>query len=119
MNLSSYLSWNILVMSGLVLLNCHMHKLAKLQKRVLRSIVSTFAVSLGLLVHYRNGISLSFIYRYYLGRCSSELAKLVPYLYSHWRSTRYTNRLHHFLSPFLDVIRMAMPKISFFAQLDS
>ena len=40
--------------------------------------------------------SLSLFYRYYFGRCSSELAQLVPLPYSRGRSTRYSDRLHDF-----------------------
>ena len=44
----------------------------------------------------RNVASLSLFYRYYFGRCSSELAELVPLPYSRGRSTRYSDRLHDF-----------------------
>ena len=40
--------------------------------------------------------SLSLFYRYYFGRCSSELAELVPLPFSRGRSTRYSDRLHDF-----------------------
>ena len=40
--------------------------------------------------------SLSLFYRYYFGRCSSELGELVPRPYSRGRSTRYSDRLHDF-----------------------
>ena len=40
--------------------------------------------------------SLSLFYRYFFGRCSSELAQLVPLPFSRWRSTRYSDRLHDF-----------------------
>ena len=43
------------------------------------------------LTHRRNVASLSFFYRYYFGRCSSELAQLVPLPYSY-----YSNRLYDF-----------------------
>ena len=33
---------------------------------------------------------------YYFGRCSSELAQLVPFPYSRGRSTPYSDRLHDF-----------------------
>ena len=33
---------------------------------------------------------------YYFGRCSSELAQLVPLPYSRGRSTHYSGRLHDF-----------------------
>ena len=36
------------------------------------------------------------LYRYYFGRCSSELAQLVPLPYSQGRSTCYSDRLHDF-----------------------
>ena len=39
---------------------------------------------------------LSLFYRYYFGRCSSELAQLVPLPYSRGRSTHYSDRLHDF-----------------------
>ena len=62
--------------------------------------------------------SLSLFYMYYFGKCSSKLAQLVPLPYSRGRST-HSDRLHDFLSPFLDVKRMSMPAVSFLAQLDS
>ena len=48
------------------------------------------------LAHCRNVTSLSLFYRYYFGKCLSELAQLVPLPYSRGRSTRYSNRLHDF-----------------------
>ena len=48
------------------------------------------------LAHRRNVASLSLFYRYYFGRCLSELAQLVPLPYSRGRSTRYSDRLHDF-----------------------
>ena len=56
----------------------------------------SLAASLELLTHHRNGASLSLFYRYYLGRCSSELAQLVPLPYSRGRFTCYCDRLHDF-----------------------
>ena len=51
----------------------------------------------GLLVlHLLPVASLSLFYRYYFGRCSSELAEVVPLSYSRGRSTRYSDRLHDF-----------------------
>ena len=44
--------------------------------------------------HRRNVASLSLFYRYYFGRCSSELAQLVSLPYSRGRSTRSSDRLH-------------------------
>ena len=48
------------------------------------------------LAHRRNVASLSLFYRYYFGRCYSELAQLVLLPFSWGRSTRYSERLHDF-----------------------
>ena len=40
--------------------------------------------------------TLSLFYSYYFGRCSSELAQLVPFPYCRGRSTHYSDRLHDF-----------------------
>ena len=61
--------------------------------------------------------SLSLLYRYYFGRCSSELAELVPLPFSQGGSTRYSDRLHDYLSPFLDITRMSMSTVSFLPHL--
>ena len=52
--------------------------------------------SLQPLAHCQNVTSLRLFYKYYFGRCLSELAQLVPLPYSGGRSTRYSDRLHHF-----------------------
>ena len=54
------------------------------------------AASLESLAHYQNVDRLSLFFRYYFGRCSSELAQLVSITYSRERSTCYSNRLHDF-----------------------
>ena len=46
------------------------------------------------LAHRRNVASLGFFYRYYFGRCLSELTQLVPLPYSRGRSTCYSDRFH-------------------------
>ena len=38
----------------------------------------------------------AFFYRYYFGRCSSELVQLFPLPFSQGRSTCYSDRLHDF-----------------------
>ena len=48
------------------------------------------------LARYQNVDSLSLFYRYYFGRCSSDLAQLVPLPYSPGKSTCYSDRLHDF-----------------------
>ena len=70
--------------------------LDKLQKRICRIVGPSLAASLEPLAHLRNVASLSLFYRYYFGRCSSELAQLVPLPFSRGRSTRYSDRLHDF-----------------------
>ena len=56
----------------------------------------SLAASLEPLAHCQNMASLSLFYRYYFGRCSSELAELVPLPFSRGRSTRNSDRLHGF-----------------------
>ena len=75
---------------------CYLELLDKLQKRICRTVGPSLAAFLEPLVHRRNVASLSLFYSYYFGRCSSELAQLVPLLYSRGRSTRYSDRLHDF-----------------------
>ena len=84
-------AWNTVVLSGLVLLvatwNCWI---------IYKNVGPSLAASLEPLAHRRILASLSLFYRYYFGRCSSELAQLVPLPYSRGRSTRYSDRLHDF-----------------------
>ena len=75
---------------------CYLELLDKLQKRIYRTIGPSLATSLEPLAHCQNVASLSLFYRYYFGRCSSELAQLVPLPFYRWRSTRYSDRLHDF-----------------------
>ena len=72
------------------------HLLDKLQKRICRIVGPSLAASLEPLAHCRNVASSSLFYRYYFGRCSSELAQLVPLPFSRGRSTCYSDRLHDF-----------------------
>ena len=74
----------------------YLELLDKLQKRICRTVGPSLAASLEPLAHCRNVASLSLFYRYYFGRCSSELAQLVPLPFSRVRSTRYSDRLHDF-----------------------
>ena len=70
--------------------------LDKLQKRICRIVGPSLAASLEPLIHCQIVASLSLFYRYYFGRCSSELVQLVPIPVSQRRSTRYSDRLHDF-----------------------
>ena len=76
--------------------SCYLELLDKLQKRTCRIIGPSPATSLEPLAHCRNVASLSLFCRYYFGRCSSELAQLVPLLFPRGMSTRYSDRLHDF-----------------------
>ena len=76
--------------------SCYLELLDKLQKQICRTVGPSLAASLEPWAYRRNVASLSLFYRYYFGRCSSELARLVPLPYSQGRSTRYSDRLHDF-----------------------
>ena len=76
--------------------SCYLDLLDKLQTRICRVVGPSLAASLEPLAHRRNVASLSHFYRYYFGRCSSELAQLVPLPFSRGRSTRYSDGLHDF-----------------------
>ena len=54
--------------------SCYLELLDKLQKQIFRTIGPSLAASLEPLAHFRHVASLGFLYRYFLGRCSSELA---------------------------------------------
>ena len=56
----------------------------------------SLAASFEPLAHYENVASLSLFYRYYIGRCSSELVQLVPLPFSKGRSSRFSDRLYDF-----------------------
>ena len=74
----------------------YLELLGKLQKEICRIVGPSIASSVEPMAHCRNVTSLSVFYRYYFGRCSSELAQLVPLPFSRGRSTRYSDRLHDF-----------------------
>ena len=76
--------------------SCCLELLDKLQKRICRNVGPLLAVFFEPLAHRRNVATVSLFYRYYFGRCSSELSELVPLPYSRGRSTRYSDRLDDF-----------------------
>ena len=94
--------------------SCYLELLDKLQKRLCRIVGPSLAASVEPLAHRWNVASSSLFYRYYFGRCSSELAQLVPLPFSRERSTRYSDRLHEY-----SVTGMSMSTVSFLTQLDS
>ena len=76
--------------------SCYLDLLDMLQRRICRIVGPSLAASLEPLAHHRNVASLYLFYRYYFGRCSSELAQLVPLPFTQERSTRYFDRLDDF-----------------------
>ena len=62
--------------------SCYLELLDELQKRICRTVGLSLAGSLEPLAHRRNVASLKSFLGYYFGRCSSELAQLVPLPYS-------------------------------------
>ena len=91
-----------------------------LDKQIYRTVGPSLAASLEPLAHRQNVAGLSPFFRYYFGRCSSELAQQVPLLYFGRRSTCYSDILHDF---FVTIPRcyevVYMSTVSFFTQLDS
>ena len=76
--------------------SCYLELLDKLQKQICRTVGPSLPASLEPLAHRPIVASLSLYYRYYFGRCSSELAKLVPLTYCWGKSTDYSDRYHNF-----------------------
>ena len=76
--------------------SCYLDLLNKLQKWICRIVGPSLAASLEPLAHRQNVASLSLFYRYYFGRCSSELVQLVPLPFSRGKPTCYSDRLHDF-----------------------
>ena len=76
--------------------SCYLELLNKLQKRICRTVGPSPAASLEHFAHRRNVASLNLLYRFYFGRCFSELAQLVPLPFSRGRSTLYSDRLYDF-----------------------
>ena len=99
--------------------SCLLELLDKLQKQICRTVIPSLAVSLEPLAHHQNLTSVSLFYRYYFGRCSSEMAQLVPLLILVESLLIILIDCMTFLSPFLDVASMSMSRVSFLAQLGS
>ena len=87
--------------------SCYLELLDKLQKRICRTAGPSLAASLEPLAHRLNIASLNLFYRYYFGRCTSELVQLVPLPYSRGRSTCYS------------ALQGCLCPVSFLTQLDS
>ena len=91
--------------------SCYLELLDKLQKWICRTVSPSLATYLKPLAHWQN--------RYYFGKCSSELAKLVPLPFLKGELLVVLIDCMIFLSPFLDITRMSMSTVSFLTKLDS
>ena len=98
--------------------SCYLKLLDKLQKRICRTAGSSLAASLEPLAHRRNVASLNLFYRYLV---DAHLNWLNWFLFLILEGDLLVILIDCmiFLSPFLDVTRMSMSTVSFFAQLDS
>ena len=103
-NLPYCLAQNIAVIIWAGAPCCHLKMLNKLQKWIYRTVGPSLVGSSFTLVDVT---------------CSSELAQLVPIPYFLGNSIYYSDWLHDFLSPILDVIKLSMSTVSFLAQLES
>ena len=69
------------------------------------------------LAHDPKVASVSLFYRYYFGRCLSELAQLVSLPFSQGRSTRCSDTLHKFPVTIPTCYKDVYATVSFLAQL--
>ena len=76
-------------------LSCSLKLFDKLQKRIYRTVGPSLATTIEPLIDHQNVASLNNFW-YYFGRCSSELAQLVPPPFSGEGSSRYSDRLYYF-----------------------
>ena len=100
-------------------LSCYLELLDKLQKQTCMTAGPSAAASLEPYAHRLNVTNLSLFHRYYFGKCSSELAQLVPLSFSRGRSSCYSDRLHDCSVPISRCYKdVSMSTVSFIAQLD-
>ena len=83
-------AWNTVFISAP---RCSLELLDKQQKQICRTVGPSLADCLEPLAHRWNVTTLSLYYRYYFGRCSSELAQPVLLSYFLSSSTCYSDRL--------------------------
>ena len=109
-NVSDGPAWNAVIF-GLLLLTSTWIYYINYRNAYVEQLVLHFTSHCWSIASFRIFLS----YYFYFGRCSFELAKLVPLRHSCGKFTRYMN----FLSRFFDFIRMSLSRFSFLAQLDS
>ena len=76
--------------------SCCLELLDKLQKQICRTVGLSLAAFLEPLAHCWNVSSLSLFYRYYLSKCCSEMAQLLPLPFPRGKSSHYSDRLDDF-----------------------
>ena len=96
---------------------CDLELLDKLQKQICMTVGLSFAAALGL-AHRRNVASLSLFYRYYFSNVLQNRCNWFHFFFLEEGLLVILIDCTIFLSRFLDVTRMSMPTVSFFAQLD-
>ena len=74
--------------------SCYLELLDKLQKRICRTVGPSLAASLEPLAHRRNVACLSLFYRYYFGRCSSELQSVTKIIETHYIFIKKSTKRH-------------------------
>ena len=90
-----------------------------LEKRIYRTDGPSLAASLEPWPYHQNVASLILFYRYCFGRCSSELAQLVPLHILEGTLLVILIDFMIFPSPFIDVTRMSVSTVRFLEQLGS
>ena len=98
--------------------SCYFELSDKLQKQICRTVGLSLAASLKPLAHCQNEASLNLLYRYYFGRCSSELAQLFPFFILNRGLIIILIDCMIFLTTYLDAERISTITVSFIAQLD-
>ena len=91
----------------------------ELQKLICNTVRQTHAAFLEPLGHSRDIARLSLFDKYYFSSYLSKFNELVPLPNSRGLSTRYSVKLHGFLSQLLDIVNMIILTVSFSVQLGS
>ena len=99
--------------------SCYLGMLDKLQKHICRTVSPSLAASLEPSVYCWNVARWSLFFKYYYGKCWSELVELVVFPHSRGSALLILIGCLIFLLPLLDNIRMSLSIVSFLAQLGS
>ena len=99
--------------------SCYLELLDKLQKRIYKTAGPSYAASLEPLDHRRNITSLSLFYSITLVDVLLNWLNWFHFLFLEGGLLVILTDRMIFVSPFLDVTRISMSTVSFFARLDS